>query len=52
MSLNFCHVLRNLSINDDNIKFFQIKINRRHRKLLNFFDAPIDRFYKKIAFYT
>jgi IS30 family transposase len=39
------------NISDDDIKSFQIKINKRTRKLLNF-DAPIDRFYKAVALVT
>jgi IS30 family transposase len=39
------------NINDDDIKSFQIKINRQSRKLLNF-DASIDRFYKAVALAT
>jgi IS30 family transposase len=37
------------NINDDYIKSFQIKINRRPRKLLNF-EVPIERFYKSVVF--
>jgi IS30 family transposase len=37
--------------NNDDIKSFQIKINRRPRKLLNF-EAPIERFYKQVALAT
>ncbi|MDR1347266.1 MAG: IS30 family transposase, partial [Prevotellaceae bacterium] len=33
--------------NDLDIKSFQIKINKRPRKLLNF-ETPIERFYKKL----
>ncbi|MDR2449436.1 MAG: IS30 family transposase [Prevotellaceae bacterium] len=36
---------------DEDILHFQYKINRRPRKKLNF-DAPKDRFYKKVAFAT
>ncbi|MDR1199779.1 MAG: IS30 family transposase [Prevotellaceae bacterium] len=39
------------NINDDEINSFQIKINKRPRKLLNF-DAPIDRFFKIVALAT
>jgi IS30 family transposase len=38
-------------LNDDDIKSFQIKINRRPRKLLTF-EAPIERFYKQVALGT
>jgi IS30 family transposase len=38
-------------LNDDVIKSFQIKINRKPRKLLNF-EAPIERFYKQVALAT
>ncbi|MDR1056425.1 MAG: IS30 family transposase, partial [Prevotellaceae bacterium] len=36
------------NFNDDDINSFQIKINKRPRKLLNF-DAPIDCFYTNVA---
>jgi IS30 family transposase len=38
-------------LKDDDIKSFQIKINRRPRKLLNF-EAPIERFFEKAALGT
>jgi IS30 family transposase len=52
MAANFMTIPRDLS---DNIspknKRFQTTINKRPRKSLNF-DAPIDRFYKKVALLT
>jgi IS30 family transposase len=38
-------------MNDDAIKSFQIKINRRPRKLFTF-EAPIERFFEKVALGT